>query len=119
MCRNMYGEIFVERKYDSNLVKSETRKRAVQTIISFIVNDCERQSIVFDFGVNKTCCIEARRSRGTTRGRVTVVEVKAAGTVRVISEGPNTLYRTPNGSKATSYSLYCEGHGVTKFICHI
>lgn len=41
MCRNIYGEIFVERKYDSNLVKSGTRKRVVQTIITFSKNFCE------------------------------------------------------------------------------
>jgi hypothetical protein len=41
MCRNIYDEIFVERKYDSNLVKGETRKRVVQTIITFSVNNCE------------------------------------------------------------------------------
>jgi hypothetical protein len=41
MCRNIYGEIFVERKYDSNLVKSGTRKRVVQTIITFSKNICE------------------------------------------------------------------------------
>jgi hypothetical protein len=41
MCRKIYGEIFVGRKYDSNLVKSETRNRVVQTIITFSVNNCE------------------------------------------------------------------------------
>ena len=48
-------------KYDSNLVKSETRKRVVQTIITFSVNNCEKQSIVVYLEVNETCCIEARR----------------------------------------------------------
>jgi hypothetical protein len=63
MWQNIYSEIFVERKNDSNLVKSATRKWVVQSIITFIVNNCGDNGLGFT--------LESTRPAASTLGDIT------------------------------------------------